>query len=156
MSSKRVIEVMSKDGLSVRPDDTLETVGAKMRQFHVSGFPVIDDFGALCGVVTEKDLGRGLTQGKASSAPTSFLDILAHGHAMEDTETLAVLRARFRRMHVDAVMSRNPTVVSADTTVEEAGRLIARLGLHRLPVVDRGKVVGVISYQEILQALTSP
>lgn len=150
MSEKIVSEVMSRKVLSVRPDETLENVAAKMHGLHVSGFPVVDTSGRLVGVVTERDLGRGLGQGRASNTPTTFLDLLAHHQTLDDRETLAVLRGRFRRMHVDAVMSREPASVGPEATLVEAARIFAEKGLHRLPVVDKGVVVGVISYRDLL------
>lgn len=154
MSEARVRDVMSREVIAVQPADALEKVASKMRLLKVSGFPVVSEFGALEGVVTERDLGRGLSRrGLGAGPPASFLDLLAHGAPMEDQETLAVLRGRLRQMHVDAVMSRQVTTVGPDTSVREAGRLLAERGLHRLPVVDKGIVVGVVSFRDVLRGL---
>lgn len=142
---------MSRDPVLVRSSETLEQVAAKMHRLKVSGFAVVDEADRLVGVVTERDLGRGLGQGAGSTTPTTFLDLLSHSGFLEDRETLAVLRGRFRRIHVETVMTRHPATVAPDTSLAEAARLIADRGLHRLPVVEGERVVGIISYRDVLR-----
>jgi len=78
----------------------------------------------------------------------------------EDGKLIGILSDRDIRSHVgylestrvDAVMTLNPVTVTPTTTVEQATRLMLRLKVSAVPVVDQGKPVGVLSTTDILRA----
>lgn len=78
----------------------------------------------------------------------------------EDGRLIGILSDRDMRLHsgyldstrVDAVMTSDPVTITPTTTVEEAARLMLRLKISAVPVVDEGKPVGILSTSDILSA----
>ena len=83
-----------------------------------------------------------------------------HVPVVEDARLIGILFDRDIRSHVgylestrvDAVMTLNPVTVTPTTTVEEAARLMLRLKISAVPVVEDGKPLGVLSTSDILRA----
>jgi CBS domain-containing protein len=83
-----------------------------------------------------------------------------HLPVLEDGRLIGILSDRDMRphsgyldsTHVDAAMTSNPVTITSTTTVEEAARLMLRLKISAVPVVDDGKPVGILSTSDILKA----
>ena len=120
----RVGELMAREPLFVAPEDTLGEVAERMRAAG-SGSALVTEFGRLIGILTPRDL-LGALAGRTHSS-----------------------EARVRHW-----MTSDPVVVSADATAAEAQLLMTRHGVHRLPVVDGGRPVGVIGLRAVTRATT--
>jgi acetoin utilization protein AcuB len=83
-----------------------------------------------------------------------------HLPVLEDGKLIGILSDRDIQRHsgyldstrVDAVMTSDPVTITATTTVEEAARLMLRLKISAVPVVDDGTPVGILSTSDILRA----
>ena len=128
----KVKERMSKNPVSVKPDDGLKDAIWKMEHGHFRHLPVVDDKGMLIGILTDRDV-RLI---RPSSAFTSKED------AAVQLWSLQVQQA--------AVF--DPVSVKLETTLKEAAEMMLRWHVGGLPVVDdHERVVGVITYTDILR-----
>lgn len=119
----RVADLMTLDPVTVTRDATIEEAEALLREFRVTGLPVVDDDDRLVGVISQTDL-------LYLAAPT----------------VRALIRNRDSGIRVGEVMSVPPITVDAAATLAQAARTMDRDHLHRLVVVDpEGRPVGVLS-----------
>ena len=142
----RVTDLMTRNCISVLTSTTLADAARIMLENHVAGLPVLDTHGKLVGIVSEGDLLRRAelgTDGKPMNSLKAFL------HPSSVAEDLLVTHAR----HVSGVMTHNPASVTPDTELNEVAELMLYKHIKRLPVLDEGKLVGVISRTDLLRAL---
>jgi CBS-domain-containing membrane protein len=144
---------MDTNPVTVSPDTSVEDVVAAMREHELPGLPVVDADGQLVGIVTEADMVLQDDQGDLHIphyvnlfGGTVFLESL---HRYEDR-----LRKAFASSAKD-MMTRDPDTVSPDTSVHEAARLIHDTGHNRVPVVEDGRLVGVVTRLDLLGALAA-
>jgi CBS domain-containing protein len=146
-----VRDIMEPDPATVRPDTPVEDVVRTLRRHELPGLPVIDAEGRCVGMVTEADLVLPDDEGDLHIphyinlfGGTIFLEPLSR---FEDR-----LRKAFASKAED-MMTSDPDTVSPDTTVQEAARIIHESGHNRLPVVEEGRLVGVVTRLDVLGAL---
>ena len=144
---------MEPGGPTVAPDDGVEKVLALMREHELPGVPVVNDGGRCVGIVTEADLVLPDDDGDLHLphyvnifGGTVFIEPLRR---YEDR-----LRKAFASTAAD-LMTEDPDTVDVDASVEDAARLIHESGHNRLPVVEHGRFVGVVTRLDVLGALVS-
>jgi acetoin utilization protein AcuB len=98
--------------------------------------PVVDSEGRLCGIVTDRDLRHHLFE------PQVFRAI-----GIEPVEQL------LSKVPVSEVMSAPVTSISADAELEEAARVMRDEGLGSLPVVEHGRIVGIVTETDVLRRI---
>ena len=144
---------MTPDPVTVHPDTTVEEVVKTLRKHELPGMPVVDGDGQLKGIVTESDLVLSDDEGD--------LHIPHYIELFGGLIPLGGVREFERRLHKAAastaadMMTANPTTIAPDADVDEAGRVIADSGHNRLPVVEDGRLVGVITRADVVRALTA-
>lgn len=116
----KISEIMTVDIKKATPDNTLTDVAVIMRDEGIGALPVVQD-GELRGIVTDRDIVvRAIADGKEPSTTT-----------------------------VQEVLSEELESVKPDDDVEEAANLMASRQIRRLPVVQGGKLVGMVSLGDI-------
>ncbi len=148
-----VREIMDPDVPTVRPDDTVETVIHLLREHDLPGVAVVNEGGRCVGVVTESDLviadeERDLHLPHMISLFGGVVFLESLGHFEERLRKAVAAR-------VDDMMTREPVTVDADADVHEAARVMASKKHNRLPVVEHGRYVGVVSRADVLESLTA-
>jgi CBS domain-containing protein len=144
---------MERDVVTVSPDDDVETVVRLLREHELPGVPVVNDGGRCVGIVTEADLV--LSEEEADLHLPHYVDLLG---GVIFLEPLRRFEDRIRKAFASKVadmMTPDPVTVSPDAPVEEAARLIAEHRHNRLPVVQHGRLVGVVTRLDVLEALTA-
>jgi CBS domain-containing protein len=146
-----VKDIMDPSPASVAPDTSVEDVVRLMRDNGLPGLPVADGDGRLVGIVTEADLVLPDEQGDLHIphyvnlfGGTVFLEPLGRFEKR--------LRKAFASTAAD-MMTADPDTVEPSTPVREAARLIHGSGHNRLPVVEDGRLVGVVTRVDVLGAL---
>jgi CBS domain-containing protein len=142
----QVAALMSKNTVSVLPTTTVADAARMMLANRVSGLPVLDAQGRLVGIVSEGDLLRRAeleTDGKQAS----WLKALLMPSSV--AEDYVVTHSR----HVSGVMTHSPVFVTPDTELTEVAQLMLRKHIKRLPVLENGALVGVISRTDLLRVL---
>jgi CBS domain-containing protein len=117
-----------------------------MLRHGVSGMPVVDEQGRPVGMLTESDLLRRTELGTERTRPRWLCFLLGPGKLAEEyTHTHGRL--------VSDVMTDRLHTVAPDTPVQEVVRLMERHRVKRLPVLENGRLVGIISRANLLRAL---
>jgi CBS domain-containing protein len=142
----QVSDIMTRDVISIAPDETIDAAIELMLSRHLSGLPVIDANGRLVGILTEGDLLRRpeiSTQHARSRWRETFLG--TRGAAQNYVHSHGV--------HVRDVMTPDPAVVAEDTSLKEVAQLMETHAIKRLPVLRQGEVIGVVSRADLIRAL---
>ena len=142
-----VRDVMSAHPISVRKTASFKEIVARLREYRVSAFPVLECDGTIIGVVSEADL-----------LAKEALDVGQPG--VRGLITGIVRRRAFRKaagVTAGDLMTSPAVTVGADDTVEGAARLMFTHGLKRLPVVDAdGRLTGIVSRTDVLAVFDRP
>ena len=125
-------DLMQVEVITVQDDTCLEEVLDLLMQEHISGAPVVDRDGFLVGVISQVDVFFG-------SRTRPGLNAVEPGVA---TVTL-----------VKDVMTSPPICAAEDTPVHDMAEIMCKLHIHRLPVVKRGKLSGMVSSIDICRAM---
>jgi len=140
--------IMTRKVISVTPDTTISEAANLMLRNHVSGLPVVDRAGAVAGIVSEGDFLRRSEIGTPRKRARLLSFFLGHAGAAED-----YVREHGRK--VSEVMTPSPITISEDTPLPELVSLMEKNNIKRVPVVRDGKLVGIVSRSNLLQAVAS-
>ncbi len=143
-------DIMTKDVISVTPQTTVEELARILIEHHFSGAPVVDEEGKLLGIVTEHDL---ITKEKRLHIPTvvRILDAFIY---LESQKKFEAELHRMVATRVGDICNKDVVTVTEDTTVTEMATLMAEKGIHILPVMREGKMVGIVGKEDLLKAIT--
>ena len=144
--SMKAAEVMTTGAATIRPDQTVQDAARTMIQLGISGLPVVDAAGQLVGIVTEGDFLRRAETGTERRRPSWLEFLLGPGRLANE-----YVHSHGRK--VEEVMTPDVVTVSADTPLQEVVRTMERRRIKRVPVVSDGKIVGIISRANLVQAL---
>ena len=141
----RVADVMTPAVHTVGPEATLKEVAMLICRHHVSGVPVVDEAGRLAGIISERDVLKALY-------PTydELMDDPARSRDFVDMES------RYRdvaRQPVAEVMARRVLTAAPEMPVLQAASLMLVNKVRRLPVVESGRLVGIVSLGDVHQAI---
>jgi CBS domain-containing protein len=112
----KVKDLMTPNPTVVKPEDTAAQAATLMKQEDCGAIPVVSTDGKLVGIVTDRDV---------------VLRVVATGKDARSTP-------------VSAVMTADPVTLSPDADADEARRLMAERQVRRLPVVENGRLVGIL------------
>jgi len=141
-------DVMTWGAITVEPDASVTRAVRLMLQNKISGLPVVDANGQLVGMVTEGDFLRRGELGTQRQRPRWLEFLLGPGR-------LAAEYVQSSGQKVAQVMTPEPKTITPETPLEEVVRLMERHRVKRLPVVQDGKLVGIVSRANLLHALAS-
>ena len=139
-------EVMTCDVTTIRPDETVADAARIMLRFGISGLPVVDVAGWLVGIVTEGDFLRRAETGTERRHPRWLEFLLGPGRLADE-----YVHSHGRK--VEEVMTRNVIAVPSSAPLQDVVRIMERRHIKRVPVVDNGKIVGIVSRANLVQAL---
>ncbi len=142
----KVSDVMTRTLVTTRPEASLEDAVNLMVEARVSGLPVVDSEGALIGIITEGDLLRRGELGTSGPRAGRLASFFAPGRAAHD----------FVRTHghrVGEVMTGSVISTTPDASLSEAVALMETRQIKRVPVLQRGHLIGIVSRADLLRAL---
>lgn len=146
-----VRDIMDADPVTVSEDTSIEEVLHTLRRHELPGVPVVNEGGRCVGIITESDLV--IADEERELHLPHYISVFGGLIFLEPLKRYEDrLRKAFAATARD-MMTRDPDTVDADATVEEAARTIARAGHNRLPVVEHGRLVGVVTRVAVLEAL---
>lgn len=152
-------DIMTSEVQTVAPEDDVSEVLTRLARADFSGFPVVDD-GAVVGVVTEEDLvDLFQPSDRILWIPVGFppfLESLTYGIDLSwDKLDVGIDLVRNAGKPVRGVMTEDVVTVDADANVDEVVAVLADedQDINRLPVVEDGTLVGIITREDALQAL---
>ena len=141
-------DIMTRRVIAVARDASILEAVRLMLQNRISGLPVVDDKGRLVGMVTEGDFLRR-AETSTERRRSRWLEFLIGPGRLADE----YVHARGRK--VEEVMTPEPHTVSSSTELERVVQAMEKHHVKRLPVVDDGMLVGIISRANLLHALAS-
>jgi CBS domain-containing protein len=147
-----VADIMDPDPVTVGPDDDVETVVRLLRRHELPGVPVVNEGGRCIGIVTEADLVIADEEGDLHIP--HYIELFGGVVFLEPLRRFEERLKKAVASEVRELMTADPTTIEATASVQEAGRVIAHSGHNRLPVVEHGRLVGVITRVDVLEALT--
>lgn len=142
----RAADLMTADVVTVDEDATVQEAAALMLRHHISALPVVDRTGKLVGIVSEGDLMRRAELGTERER-SWWLELLT---ANRD---LATDYAKAHGRKVGEVMTRKVITAAPDTPLNEIALLLEKHGIKRVPILDHGRLVGIVARANLLQAL---
>lgn len=156
-SEKTAGDVMQSQVLSVSPDDPLHLVQRLFFEEAIHGAPVIDEEGRVLGIVTSTDVLRAAAEAHevAPTEPSAFsddLDIGGSGWGMAPED----FKARLQDTTVRDYMTEGIVEVELSTPVSQVASRLREHQVHRVLVVDDGKLCGIVSTFDLISLLEQP
>ena len=125
---------MTRHPITCNPEMSLADASALMKQEKVHRLPVLNKDKNLVGLITEKDILY------ASPSPASSLSIHEMAYLLS-------------KLTVGKLMNKNVVTIEKNTTVEEAARCMVDQDLSCLPVLENGKLIGIITKSDMFKIL---
>jgi len=141
-------DVMVSTVITVGVNASIGEVAAILLNNHISAAPVVDEKGELVGIVSEGDLMRRPEIG-TTKRHSWWLELISNKWA----SATEYIKSHSRT--VADVMTRDLITAKPDTPLGDIAGLLERNQIKRVPIVERGKLVGIVSRANILQALSS-
>ncbi len=141
-------DVMVHDVITIGPDDDVSRAAKLLVDHDVSALPVVDGDRHVVGILSEADLLRRAEIGAEKQRPWWL-------EAVMPASVLAMDYAKSHGRKVSEVMSEDVIAAAEDATLAEIAALLEKHRIKRVPIVRDGKLVGVVSRANLIQALAS-
>ncbi len=142
-------DIMTTKVLTVSPETSIADLSKTLETRKSGGLPVVDKDGRLVGVITQSDLverARDLELPPAINILDLHIYLQIPSHLLQRVEKMLGTT-------VGDCMSPNPVTVAPDTPVSQIAALMAKQKVHTIPVLDGGKIVGVIGKMDLVRAM---
>lgn len=156
MSVMKVRDLMTTQLVVLKPDETVKKAVLKFALDNISGAPVVDGKSHLIGILSQNDVLRLImeTQERIEKNHPDSGDMLDYSMDSGDpSNKLKRFTDEISDKPVSEIMTRTVLTTTPDETIINVLRSMLDLGVNRLPVVEKGVVVGVISRDDIIFAL---
>ena len=142
-------DIMTTEVLTVSPETSIAEMSKILENRKIGGVPVVDKGGRLVGVITQSDLvdrARDLELPPAINILDLHIYLQIPSHLIQRVE-------RMLGTTVGDCMSPDPVTVTPDTPVPQIAALMAKQKVHTLPVLEGGKLLGVIGKMDLVRAM---
>ncbi|MCM8831873.1 MAG: CBS domain-containing protein [Candidatus Omnitrophica bacterium] len=142
----KVKEIMIRNVRSISADISVGEAFKILSEMQISGLPVIDENGKLCGMFTEKDILKTILP--------SYIEKVGRFVYLENPKGINIKISELVNLKVKDIMRKEVVTVGEDTAVCEVARIMITQKIRRIPVVDKeNKVLGIVARQDVLKAL---
>jgi CBS domain-containing protein len=145
----KVKDIMTTEVITVSPETEIVQVTKLLLENRINGVPVLDETGKLVGILCQSDL---IAQQQKVPIP-SFFTLLDGLIPLISEKQLDKQVRKIAAVTVAEAMTPNPVTVQPDTNIEEVAALMVERNFHTIPVVDEGKLVGIVGKEDILRTL---
>ena len=142
-------DIMKKDLVTVSPETHVTEAAKMLLEKHVNGLPVVDENGRLVGILCQSDL---VAQQMKMPVPSLF-NLLDGLIPIGSPASLEKEVRKIAAIKVSEAMTTNPVTVGPETGLEEIATLMVSKKFHSLPVLEHGKLVGIIGKEDVLRTL---
>ncbi|MFW6055436.1 MAG: CBS domain-containing protein [Thermodesulfobacteriota bacterium] len=147
----KVSEIMTTEVITVGPETKVTEAAEILLKNHINGLPVVDENHKLVGIICQSDL---ISQQKQLPLPTIFT--LFEGFIpLQSTRQLEKEAQKISATAVKHAMTARPTFISPDSDLEELAKLMVNKNFHTIPVVQDGKLIGIVGKEDVLKTLVS-
>jgi len=150
-----VDDIMTKDVTLLHPEQTISEAVTELAKQGISGAPVVNNDGQLVGIITENDVLNAIKDsGKRLEMvyPSLSMVSVSFIEKMEEKETIEAFK-EIANKKVSDVMTKTVTTVQSGSKLALVVDFIILKGVNRIPVMDGGNVVGIVSRADIIQGL---
>jgi CBS domain-containing protein len=152
MKELRVRDLMTTQVVTVKPTDTIKRATIKFAVDNVAGAPVVDNRNHVVGVITEHDILELILRYQdrldAEGNPNYLLAAPLDGE--NEDENIADANNAISEMTVESIMKRTVLSTTPDGEIVEVMRDMMKLGVNRVPVLEQGVLVGILSRADII------
>ena len=147
----KVKDIMTRDVKTVSPETEITQAAKLLLSERINGVPVINKTGELVGILCQSDL---IAQQKSIPIPSLFtlldgyIPLTLLNRLDKEVEKIAATT-------VKNAMTPDPITVDSDTDIEKVAFLMVEKNFHTLPVVDSGRLVGIVGKEDVLRILLS-
>ena len=141
-------DVMVSPVITVKPSSTVKEIAKTLVDRHISAVPVVDDDGKLVGIISEGDLMHRAEIG--TERRYRWWPRLVRGDA---SISFGYIKAHARR--AADVMTRDVFTATPETPLDEIAVLLERNSIKRVPIIRDGRLVGIVSRANLVQALAT-
>ncbi|MCK5825438.1 MAG: CBS domain-containing protein [Desulfuromusa sp.] len=142
-------DIMTEEIVSVTLETSLADLAKKFVETRFSNLPVLDGEGHLLGIISETDLIEKHKPLHIPTVMTLFDWVFTLGSEKRFQEEVD----RVTAATVGELYREDPVTCSPDTTVRELAGLMSQHRVHLLPVVDDGKMVGVVARLDLIRVM---
>jgi CBS-domain-containing membrane protein len=143
-------DIMTREVITISSGTEITQATRLLFEKGINGIPVVDG-GELVGIICQSDL---VAQQKNIRIPSlfalldGFIPLKSSRHFEKEVQKIAATT-------VADIMTPNPVTVGTETSIEDIAGLMVDKGFHTIPVVDGGKLIGIIGKEDILRTLIS-
>jgi len=141
-------DIMTKDLITVSPDMEIVKAAKILLEAGINGVPVVDG-GKLVGILCQSDL---IAQQKKLPVPSLFT-LLDGFIPLGSTKQFEKAFQKIAATTVADAMTSNPVAVDPETSIEEIAALMVDRNFHTIPVVEKGKLMGIVGKEDVLRTL---
>ena len=156
MSKLKVRDLMTTQLVTLQPTDTVKKAAIKFAVNNISGAPVVDNRNHLLGILSENDILNTILKYQIALDDENHDSVILTYSMDSPTETDDILKKvseEISNLEVSAIMTRTVLTTTPDTTIMEVLRAMIEMKVNRVPVVEKGVVIGIISRGDIIFAL---
>jgi CBS domain-containing protein len=145
----KVKDIMTREVKTVSPETEITQAARLLLSERINGVPVVNQTGELVGILCQSDL---IAQQKSIPIPSLFtlldgyIPLTLFNRLDKEVEKIVATK-------VDHAMTSDPVTVDSNTDIERVAALMVEKNYHTLPVVDSGRLVGVVGKEDILRTL---
>ena len=140
-------DIMTRDVTTVSPDTSVRDIAALMMEKHISGVPVSTNNGKIIGMVSQSDLLHRAELGTERKHKWWF-------RTFADSNALAREYAKAHGLKAHDIMSRYVVSVRDDAELRDVADILDSHRIKRVPVVQEGRLVGIITRGDLVRALS--
>ncbi len=145
-------DVMIRDVVTVAPSATLRTAALLLSHKRISGMPVVEEDGRVRGVLSEKDIVRVLQKSGGLGLPGGLFELLLEPSGARQKDMLARCHQVLDETEVKAAMTTPAQTIPPTAQTIDAIRRMVESHINRLPVVENGRLVGIVTRRDVLSA----
>ena len=156
MSKLKVRDLMTTQLVTLQPTDTVKKAAIKFAVDNISGAPVVDNRNHLLGILSENDILNTILKYQIALDDENHDSVILTYSMDSPTETDDILKKvseEISNLEVSAIMTRTVLTTTPDITIMEVLRAMIEMKVNRVPVVEKGVVIGIISRGDIIFAL---
>ena len=140
-------DLMTSPVVTIHPNDTVGAAARRMLDHDVSALPVVDDREALVGMLTHSDFGLHPRYRPLADNIYSLMGATTTTRHVEEASR------KVGHKLVKDVRQRRVFTVDQEASIEHMTELMLRQNIHRLPVMDGGKLVGIVTRHDFLKLI---
>jgi CBS-domain-containing membrane protein len=145
----KVKDIMTREVKTVSPETEIAQAAKLLLSERINGVPVVNKNGEVVGILCQSDL---IAQQKSIPIPSLFtlldgyIPLTLLSRLDKEVEKIAATK-------VTHAMTPDPTTVNSETDIDKVAALMVEKNYHTLPVVDNGKLVGIVGKEDVLKTL---